>query len=116
MRDTTEVLGYEWSELKFLLTDDEYFSPYYPGFVREDFIKVAANETRENTTLTKLFEAQAAQNNTEPLKEVDPFIAQIEYYKKQSEYAAMGTVAVTGDLLVFNYLSKTYAFIIVQIT
>ena len=110
------MLGYEWSELKFLLTDDDYVSPYYPAFVREDFYKVVANETRDNTTLNQLMEAQAAQNNTEPLKTVDPFIAQIEYYKKQSEYVAMGTVAVTGDLLVFNYLSKTYAFIIVQIT
>ena len=60
LRDTTTVLGYEWSELKFLLTDDEYVSPYYPAFVREDFYKVVANETRDNTTLIQLMEAQAA--------------------------------------------------------
>ena len=54
------MLGYEWAELKFLLTDDDYVSPLYPGFVKLDFIKTVVSSKPSNDTLTKLMQAQAA--------------------------------------------------------
>ena len=59
------MLGYEWSELKFLLTDEDYVSPLYPGFIKQDFIKVAVSDKQTNETLSRLIEAQG--NNTEPI-------------------------------------------------
>ena len=64
----------------------------------------------------RLEAAQEAQGNDEPLIMVDPFGDKIEYYKNKSDFDSMGTVSVIGDLLIFNHLSKTFAFIIIQIT
>ena len=46
---------------------------------------------------------------------IDPFGELLNYYKYESDYYAMGTVSVVGDLLIFNHLSKTFAFIIFRI-
>ena len=46
---------------------------------------------------------------------IDPFQEELNYYKENSEYEAIGTVSVIGDLMIFNHLSKTFAFIIIRI-
>ena len=51
----------------------------------------------------------------EALKYISPFQKMLNYFKEESEYQAMGTVSVIGDLLVFNHLSKAFSFIIIRI-
>ena len=49
------------------------------------------------------------------LEQVYPFGDMLDYLANESEYQAMGTVSVIGDLLIFNHLSKAFAFIIIRI-
>ena len=68
-----------------------------------------------NRTIARLQQAQDLQGNMDELISADPFQEELAFYKDESDFDSMGVVSVIGDLLVFNHLSKTFAFIIIRI-